>query len=106
MENIKIYKIRGLHFCASFHHFRDIHIHTVDLQRVGQGHEYNFLQCFHLIAKIKTLTGRHMHCVLSPTISEILMFQIFDLKIRPSSQSTVFVMLSFDGKYKNLQVVP
>ena len=49
MSNIKIYKNRIAHFCASSHHFRDIKI--FDLDNVAQGLQR--LQWWHSIANIK-----------------------------------------------------
>ena len=64
--------------------------------------EYNIRSFFirlQILKSVKVVT----HLFAQVTISEILTFQVFTLKGRSRSQSTIFAMLLFDGEQKILQ---
>ena len=103
MGNMKIYRSRHMHFCASSHRFGDMNVSKRLLYTVSQGHEYNFaMRLFD--GKYKNLQkSSYAFYASSNHLRHINVKQFLPQENRSRSWSTIFAMRPVDGICQNLQ---
>ena len=89
-------------FCASSYCFRDINILIVYLKKVGKVQGITFSQWHPSMVMSKSTKDSQTFLRLFLPVQRFF-FEFFNLRKVDEGQSTVFAMLSFDGKCQSLQ---